>query len=341
MGKTVKYILFALLLAGAAGAPARLAAQHYLGVRGGLGGGTTRIYPKEETRTLWGLYNAGVSWKYYTAEKYVGGVQADILFMQQGYINHDAPYDREGFRRWDETYNPGGDSTLYEKRKVNSIMVPLMFQPHIYMFRRNMRIFLNAGVTFSYNINQTQAIVSDSGIEEGWPERKYQMRTVRDNRWGYGLVGGGGIGWSFGRVEVLGEVRYYIGYSDLMRNRNKYRDNPLRSPLDGLQGSVGVYYRFGKKGILSPPSRKMEQKLMELEEKRRQREMEAAIEGPQPADGDDAELPADGEPAGLRAIDSDPPRQEPAIPVEPLEDNPGEVNPDAGDTDAPGDMALL
>lgn len=280
MDRFLKYKISVLSLV-AAGCllPAMVSAQHYVGVRGGFGGGTSRTFPKIEQQMLWGLYNGGVSWKYYSPEKYVGGVEADILFMQQGYKELDEYYS---------IYDFPGDTTGYYSRKVNSVMVPLFWQPHVYLFRRHMRVFLNLGVTFSYNISQTFETGSkENGVIDSGD---YNMTLVRDNRWGYGLCGGGGIGWSFGRVEVLGEFRYYIGYSDLMKNRNKYNQNPLRSPLDGMQGSVGIYYRFGKKGILSPPSRNMERKLEEIEQKRRQRGRSPTDEGDPMQD--ELEIPA-------------------------------------------------
>ena len=89
----------------------------------------------------------------------------------------------------------------------------------------------------------------------------YDFKLPRDNRWGYGLAGGGGIAFLIRRFELNFRVRYYFGYSDIVRNRNKYYDNnsdgaenpfwatPLRSPLDNLMISVGLNYRFNKQGF--------------------------------------------------------------------------------------------
>ena len=72
---------------------------------------------------------------------------------------------------------------------------------------------------------------------------------------------GGGIAFLIRRFELNFRVRYYFGYSDIVRNRNKYSDNvgdgsenpfwatPLRSPLDNLTISVGLNYRFNKQGF--------------------------------------------------------------------------------------------
>lgn len=242
MRKVCTYALAiaALLIAGTAG----VSAQHYFGIRAGYGGGTSRLYPQTgfENGTVWGLYSGGVSWKYYTAEPYVGGIEVDAMFMQQGFktvILNNVTAEKE---------------SAYE-RYVNTVMVPICWQPHVYMFKQRMRVFLNAGVTFSYVVSSKEKNISY--VNDTSEERDYRMKLTRDNRLGYGLVGGGGASWSTGRLEVFAEARYYIGYSDILKNWNKYEENPyLRSPLDGLQLSAGVFWRFGKSGIKSAQGRR-------------------------------------------------------------------------------------
>ncbi len=241
MRRVLTYTLaIAALLMAVAG---EAAAQHYFGVRVGYGTGSSRLEPLRgfETGTLMGLYSGGVSWKYYTAEKFVGGIEVDALFMQQG------------FKTITLNALTGERETGYERR-VDGIMVPICWQPHVYMFRQRVRVFMNAGLTFSYVLGSSEKDISYSaGTSE---ERDYKMRLTRDNRLGYGLVGGGGITWSTGRLEVFAEARYYIGYSDILKNWNKNETNAyLRSPLDGLQMAVGVFWRWGKDGIKSPQGR--------------------------------------------------------------------------------------
>lgn len=221
------------------------AAQHYFGVRAGYGSGSSRLYPQRnfEIGTLWGLYSGGVSWKYYTEEKLVGGIEVDVLLMQQG------------FKTMTLNILTAERETGYERR-VNAIMVPICWQPHVYMFRQRLRVFMNAGVTFSYVLSSTEKDISY--IDGTSSERDYHMRLTRDNRAGYGLVGGGGISWAAGRLELFAEARYYIGYSDVLKNWNKNETNKyLRSPLDGLQLSVGVFWRLGKGGIKSPQGQRV------------------------------------------------------------------------------------
>lgn len=217
-------------------------AQHYIGIRGGYGSGTARFYPKPETGSVWGLYHGGVSWKFYTDEAFVGGVQADLLYMQQGFKVWSMGIDPENV---DKRRRIG-----YYQRTTDAVMMPVMWQPHIYMFRQRLRIFMNAGITFSYVMSSKERTVDYQAETD--VANDYEMKLTRDNRFGYGLVGGGGISYVAGRMEFFTEVRYYIGYSDILKRKTKYELNDYqRSPLDGLQIAAGIYFRLGKGAIRS------------------------------------------------------------------------------------------
>ncbi len=239
MKKALIYIM--VLLAGAGTARG----QHYLGLRAGMGSGSSRVFPQREMGTVWGLYSGGISWKYYTDEPFVGGIEIDAMWMQQGFRE----YHMENIPDTDERRRVG-----YYQRSVDVAMVPIMWQPHVYMFRQRLRVFANAGITFSYIISSQEKTHNyEDGAETSG---EYVLHSTRDNRVGYGLCGGGGLSWSAGRIELFAEARYYIGYSDILKNRNKYEDNPLRSPLDGLQMQAGVFFRLGKGGIRSDQGRR-------------------------------------------------------------------------------------
>lgn len=235
---TYALTIAALLMLGGGDA----AAQHYFGIRAGYGSGSSRLYPQlYDNATMWGLYSGGVSWKFYTAEKFVGGIEIDAIFMQQG------------FKTIALNNMTGERETGYE-RKVDAVMVPICWQPHVYMLKQRLRIFMNAGITFSYVVGSKEKEISYvNGTSE---EREYRMRLTRDNRAGYGLVGGGGVSWAAGRLELFAEARYYIGYSDILKNWNKNETNKyLRSPLDGLQIAVGMFWRLGRGGLKSSQGR--------------------------------------------------------------------------------------
>lgn len=227
-----------------------VSAQHTLGVTVGYGMSNGRFQPPQEMKALWGQYSAGLSWRYYGTQRVVGGFGIDLEFLQQGFsyaTNASLVDERSDY--------------LYYTRKVNSIVLPIVWQPHVYLFNHRMRVYLEAAATFSYNLSSTYE--NEQARANGMPDWKgtYAFSTSRDNRFGYGLAGGGGIAFLIRRFELNFRVRYYFGYSDIVRNRNKYADNatdgpenpfratPLRSPLDNLNLSVGLSYRFNKEGF--------------------------------------------------------------------------------------------
>ena len=136
-------------------------------------------------------------------------------------------------------------------------MLPLVWQPHFYMARNHLRFYIEAAVFFSYNMSSTY--VYDDNPSKGGGD--YPYKSVRDNRLGYGLAGGAGFSLLFGQVEFGLRARYWFGYSDLLKNRNKYYDSatdgqenpfyysPLRSPLDNITLSITLGWRFNKGGF--------------------------------------------------------------------------------------------
>lgn len=225
-------------------------AQHTLGFVAGYGMGSGRFQPSQETKGIWGLYSGGLTWRYYGQQRFVGGFGVDLEFMQQGFsfvMNASQVEDPNQY--------------LYYTRRVNSVVLPIVWQPHVYVLRNHVRLYFEAAATFSYNFssnyeNQTAKKAGDAD----W-KGDYRFKLARDNRWGYGLAGGGGVAVLVQRFELNFRVRYYFGFSDIVRNRNKYADNaddgsenpffasPLRSPLDNLMISVGLNYRFNKSGF--------------------------------------------------------------------------------------------
>lgn len=232
-----------------------LSAQHYIGVRGGYGGAMGRLhltYGKADGTMMWNKYTGSLVWKYYSEQQVVGGVSAELEYQMRGY----------------RIYNFGdivSDTTRYtaKMRTVRSVTLPLIWQPHLYFAKQRLRLFVNAGFTLSYNlgINETYTVtrygfdaVGNRMIESTTSE--YKMDTARDNRWNYGICFGGGLGVLFGRWEVAAEARYYYGMSDILRTVTKYQFNQersIRSELDNLYFTVGVFFRLGKGGIKEPP----------------------------------------------------------------------------------------
>ena len=242
-----------------------VSAQHTLGFTAGYGMASGRLEPKMESRAQWGMYSGGLSWRYYGTQRFVGGFGIDLEFLQQGFSfspNASLVEEKKDY--------------LWYTRKINSVVLPIVWQPHFYLLRNRVRVYFEAAATFSYNISSTyeNEYARDRG-ETPW-KGDYTFKTARDNRWGYGLAGGGGIAFLIRRFELNFRARYYFGYSDIVRNRNRYADNtqdgpenpfwatPTRSPLDNITLSIGLGYRFNKEGFQSWKPRPKREKNREV-----------------------------------------------------------------------------
>lgn len=236
---------------------AESSAQHTIAVTGGTGYATARPYPAQETKPIWGTYQAGISWRYYSMPRFIACVGVDIELLQRGFSY--APYPH--------LYDKKKDYKYYT-RTLNSIMVPIVWQPHFYLFKRHLRVYIEAAPTFSYNFSskfRNDEPRSPYGNIDAPVSGKYEFRPERDNRFSFGLCAGGGFDLIFGQFELGVRARYDFGYSDILRNRNKYYDNaldwanypgenpfyltPLRSPLDNLTISMKLGVRIGKAGF--------------------------------------------------------------------------------------------
>lgn len=254
-----------LFLAFAAVAWQGASAQHTLGFTAGYGMASSRLDPKQEMKAIWGSYTAGLTWRYYGQQRFVGGFGIDLEFLQQGFslaTNASMVEEKKDYR--------------YYTRNVNSIVLPIVWQPHFYLFRNHVRVYLEAAATFSYHLSSTYE--NEEAKASGAADWKgdYSFKLPRDNRWGYGLAGGGGIALLIRRFEINVRARYYFGLSDIVRNRNKYADNgidgsenpfwatPMRSPLDNLTVSVGLSYRFNKEGFSTWKPRSKREKNREV-----------------------------------------------------------------------------
>ena len=228
----------------------RATAQHTLTLTGGSGLTTARFYPSEETKWMWGAETYGISWRYYSDKpRFVGAVGVDLEYIERGFnlgYAYTAEYidDRE-IRHYQ-----------YYTRHINSVMLPIVWQPHVYAANNRIRVFIEAAFVLSYNISSNYSYENDR-----YPAGEYEWKVPRDNRFGYGLSGGAGFALLFGQVEIGIKAKYNFGYSDILKNRNKYYSNstdgrenpfyysPLRSPIDNISAMLTVGWRFNKRGF--------------------------------------------------------------------------------------------
>ena len=257
MKRFVKILTLAVVLSVAL--VAKSSAQHTIAVTGGTGFATSRLYPAQETRAIWGTYQAGFSWRYYSMPRFVACFGIDVELLQRGFSYALYPYLYENKKDY-----------KYYTRKLNSIVIPIVWQPHVYLFKKHLRVYLEAAPTFSFNF-ASKFHIEELNAPSGYQpldkpvSGKYEFRPERDNRFSFGLRGGGGFDLIFGQIEFGVRAMYDFGYSDILRNRNKYYDNmldwankpgenpfyltPLRSPLDNLTLSVKLGFRIGKAGF--------------------------------------------------------------------------------------------
>lgn len=227
MNKLFKWILTVWLIAFCGSAAL---AQHYIGLRGGAGASSVRFKPTEETAMLLPNPTFGIAYKYLGGDKYLGGVEVDVNFVKKGYKK------LAGIK---------SDSSF--QRTVSAIEIPFMWQPHIWFMKERARFFINAGPYISINLSSSDEkfVSKKNGVLKVLP---YKLDPLRDNKLEYGLSCGAGFGFMIKRrVEVLAEFRYIFGFSDLMKNPNKYAHSLyFESPIDQMNVTIGVYYKFNK-----------------------------------------------------------------------------------------------
>lgn len=231
-------------------------AQHTLTFVGGTGASYARFYPAQETSWTWNCENYGIAWRYYSDKpRFVGAVGIDLEYRERAY--------NMGWR-YTSSWIPIGDTGDFKEirryefyhRKISTLMLPLVWQPHFYLAKNRLRLFVEAAVVFSYNLSSSYSYQNDER-----PGGVYNWKIPRDNRFGYGLSGGAGFALLFGQVEIGFKAKYDFGYSDILKNRNKYYSNttdgyenpfsytPMRSPIDNLSFSLTLGWRFNKRGF--------------------------------------------------------------------------------------------
>ncbi|MFI3314501.1 MAG: outer membrane beta-barrel protein [Rikenellaceae bacterium] len=209
-------------------------AQQYLGIRGGAGAGSIRLVPLEETQYNLATPLAGLTYRYYGGDVGVGGISVELNAQQKSFkvlpcVKSDSAYIRE----------------------ISQIEIPFFWQPHIELSKDKAWIYLNIGPYVAYNISSTERFVSSAGVLEDsdgnlW-DYEYEFDSQRDNRFEYGIAAGVGFRMLLTKqFDLSFEMRYSLGYSDILKNVTKYSDNPTNSPLDFITASIGISYRLSK-----------------------------------------------------------------------------------------------
>lgn len=247
------YVALTLIMILASGHKA--SAQHTLTLVGGTGSTYARFYPYAETKWIWMADSYGISWRYYSDKpRFVGAVGIDLDYMERGYTY--------GYGYTSKIVNDKEIRTYeFYRRDYKSVMLPFVWQPHFYLAKNRLRVFVEAAFVLSYNFSSSYSYENDRK-----PGGIYEWKVPRDNRFGYGLSGGAGFAVLINQLEIGFKARYNFGYSDILKNRNKYYSNttdlvngdigpnpfyytPMRSPVDNLTFSITLGWRFNKQGF--------------------------------------------------------------------------------------------
>ena len=135
----IRTILAGVLVAIALLCSERATAQHTLSVTGGSGMSYARFYPTEVTKSVSGCESFGVSWRFYSPKpRFVGAIGLDLDFVQRGfsfayYDNPETIVDDFGNQKVIHHYE-------YYTRRINSIMMPFVWQPHVYAANNRLKV---------------------------------------------------------------------------------------------------------------------------------------------------------------------------------------------------------
>lgn len=140
----------------------------------------------------------------YISEKYfamICGAQLELNYSQRG---------------WDEKFEEIGDDRKYS-REMTYVEIP--FLAHLAFGRdRGAQFFINLGPQIGF-------MLGDKEIREGtWTEAQLtqnQYGKKIENKFDYGIVGGGGLEIRTKAGNFLLEGRYYFGLADFYNNTKK------------------------------------------------------------------------------------------------------------------------
>ena len=174
-----------------------------IGVNGGINLNSVNFSPTVSQKNLMGI-NGGFTARY-ISEKYfsmICGVQAEINFSQRG---------------WDEFYEDYPE--LRYTRKMNYVEIP--FLAHIAFGKnRGLQFFIHAGPQIAFLISDSQTKLS--GDWENFQNINVEQHNKPiDNKFDYGIAGGGGIEIRTKAGNFLVEGRYYYGLADFYGNTKK------------------------------------------------------------------------------------------------------------------------
>ena len=210
MKKTFYLLLFVIAVLGSTQtADAQLKDQRRnfaIGINGGVNFSSVSFEPNIKQSKQIGP-SIGITARY-ISEKYfsmICGIQAELNYSQRG---------------WNEKIEDGTEDTY--DRKMNYLELPLLAHLAFGKDKGNGgRFFLNLGPQIGFLISEKEN-KGGTWIPEYRPHGiNKQYDKPAENKFDYGIVGGGGVEIRTGIGNFLVEARYYFGLSDFYKNTKK------------------------------------------------------------------------------------------------------------------------
>lgn len=204
-------ILTAAALLCLAGLPAHAQLQDerhnfFVGINGGVNLSKVSFDPTIKQGYLIGP-EFGVTARY-ISEKYfkmICGIQAEINYSQRG---------------WKETIDDGSGDSF--QRAMNYIEIPLLAHLAFGKDQGNgVRFVINLGPQIGFLLGEkdTRSASWDPSNRPNGTTEQYSMRA--ENKFDYGIIGGGGLEARTGIGHFILEARYYFGLSDFYNSTKK------------------------------------------------------------------------------------------------------------------------
>ena len=213
---TRRFLLFVLIIV-----PVCTWSQTYIGIRGGYSPiSIISFKPSKNATSYYGEKpDFGLVFKHFN-EKWFG-FQGEVNFNHRGY---NVPFQ-----------------DTFQLRQVNSyIELPVFIQLHINL--ASVYLHVQAGCYAAYLLSAKQGVDTTGNMVLN----NYQFDILRDNRFDYGLVGGGGLSREFTWGVIQIDIRILYGFGDLYKY--KYAGNPDQSKAVVQNVSISYLYNLSKLG---------------------------------------------------------------------------------------------
>ena len=164
------------------------------------------------------------------ALKYNGGIVTRWITERHFGLQAELNYSMRGWER--EFINPTQIDAGYEySRDLNYIELPLM--THIYFGDKAARVFFNLGPQIGLFLSEKENIknITNSG---NFPE----MKKPVENKFDWGICGGGGLEVHTKSGSYLIEARYYYGLSNIFHNSREIANEVRKDPFSQSSNSL-------------------------------------------------------------------------------------------------------